>query len=140
MNPMQAMTRRGFLKLTGAAATALVAARAGLIAYDEPLIATPYKRWIADKGDWYEVFIPEEKSLAGEAFDKPVLLIMGRRSTFARCRVNGFMNCHAPAGGLVTDCLFDASKMVSKLGDRGALNVLNSSGLCVSWNVIRGVS
>ena len=67
---MAGMNRRSFLKLSGAAAGALVAWRTGLVAFDEPVIASPYAKWISDKGDWYEVFVPDGETLVGENFDK----------------------------------------------------------------------
>lgn len=136
------MNRRAFLKLTGKAATAVVGAGSGLLVFEEPLIASPYKRWITDKGDWFEVFVPAWKTLAKETFDKPILLILGRGATFADCRVNGFANVLVPESGSIRESFFNASGCISKHGRSGVVEChgknMELSG-CVYVNYPSGV-
>lgn len=115
--------RRGFLKIGAAAATAIVAASRvpGLVLFDEPVIAHPYKDWVTDKGDYYEVVIPGGRSFARERFDKSVLLLMGERSIFTDCDVRGFVNVYAMSGFKLSNSRFDASGLVSTVGARSPL-------------------
>ena len=124
------MDRRGFLRLTGQAAAVILAARAlpvGTVVYDEPEIVVAQNRdWIVDRGSYYQVQIPDGKILAGESFDKPVLLLFGAHAAFRQCRILGFCNAYGPNGFLFEGAHIDARGMAAT-SERAPLNVLSGS-------------
>ena len=114
---MRELTRRGFLKVTGAAAAALLAAKLlppGLTVFDEqPVRHTASKDWITDRGDYWEVVIPAGKRLSREVFDKPLLLMMGQDASFVDCVVLGFANLYAKPNVSLIGNHFDARQLAS---------------------------
>ncbi len=101
------MDRRGFLKLVGAAVPAIYAARAVAV-YDYAAAPTAkLEPWIKDRGAWYEIYIPEGKTMAKEMFDKPCLIIAESRSAILDCSFYGFVDMaakeHRFSGNLI-DC------------------------------------
>jgi hypothetical protein len=70
-------TRRTFLRLTGAAAGALVIAK-----YAEPLaVLADHGPWVEDKGDFYIVRVPDFKTFANEHLEKPTIFLLGESAT-----------------------------------------------------------
>lgn len=135
------MDRRGFLKLTGQAAAAVttIALLPGVRVFAEPIIASPWRDWIVDKGDWYEVFVPAGKTLIKETFKKPVLLILGDAATFGDCSVEGFVNV-ATLGprSLILGCHLDATGYASAEGKRAVLSYVKGTGLHIQSGFFKG--
>lgn len=117
-------TRRTFLKLAAATATALDITR-----YAEPLQKIASKgEWVEDRGDFYVVRVPDFKTFARETLDKPTIFLLGERATVADVMVAAHCNIHAPKGGRVVGSYFDTrmvemekSRPVMLLAGRGML-------------------
>jgi hypothetical protein len=111
------MFRRTFLKI----GSALVAGTA-VATYAEPLInalTTGAKhQWVQDKGDYYVVTIPENKSFAKEHLDKPTIFLFGDNSKLLDVSVIGFANMRGAKSVEIQGCYFDAGKVSAK--DRSA--------------------
>lgn len=100
------VTRRGFMRILGAAA-AVTATGTGRILLADTEVPDKLHRWVRDEGDFYRVRVPAGLSMKNESFDKPVLLILERRAQFLSCSVDGFVNAYMEGEGLVRDCSFD---------------------------------
>lgn len=112
------LTRRGFIKLGASAAGLSII---GTKFYSE----TPQKDWVADNGDFYTVIIPDYKTLSKEKFDKPVLLIMGKRSTADFCQFNGFLNIQSKSNepALFRENRVDLMDFEAAAKSMGAVNI-----------------
>jgi hypothetical protein len=103
-------TRRTFLRLTGAAAGALVIAK-----YAEPLaVLADHGPWVEDKGDFYIVRVPDFKTFANEHLEKPTIFLLGESATVRSVDVDGFANIFAPKGGIFTQSRIDSSRMAAE--------------------------
>ena len=121
------MNRRGFVKLIGQAAAAIVVARqlpAGTFIVDEMDVAVHKKKeWVTDEGDYFMVNLPDGKVLSGERFDKPVLVILGANSAMQDCEINGFVNLYGrPYFSFSGNSIFGGQYQSIK--DRPALSIL----------------
>ncbi|WP_186065097.1 twin-arginine translocation signal domain-containing protein [Burkholderia gladioli] len=139
---MQA-TRRGFLKLVGAASVLL-----GLPNIDQKIAAFRSVRahpsagydWIVEHPDYFHIRIPEGKTLARVDFPKPCLIEFGRYSTLAECRVKGFANAYGDWFAL-RDIQVDARQMLVKDDiHRPALRIVgsNASLYCCMFDAPHG--
>lgn len=113
------LTRRSFLQITGSALAAL-AVPAGTRAFAEPIIQAHPAEWIIDKGDYYEVYVPERKKLSREHFDKPIVLFMGLLANFVENSVEGFTTVYSAGNNTISDCRFDITRCVSTFAGRKA--------------------
>lgn len=121
---MLELTRRGFIKLGVSAA--------GLATIGIKFTEEPTKNWITDSGDFYTVVVPDGKILAGERFDKPVLLILGDYSVAKQLEVDGFVNIHSKNKGVgrLEDSHISLEKFDPAVKSMGALT-LSTAGVHV---------
>lgn len=107
------MFRRTFLKI----GSALVGATA-VTTYAEPLlnVLTPDAKhqWVQDKGDYYVVTIPENKSFAKENLDKPTIFLFGDNAKLIDVSVLGFANMRGAQNVGIHDFFCDAGKVSAK--------------------------
>lgn len=107
------MFRRSFLKI----GSALVAGTA-VTTYAQPLLniitLNAKHQWVQDKGDYYVVTIPENKSFAKEYLDKPTIFLFGDNSKLLDVSVIGFANMRGANSVEIQGCYFDAGKVSAK--------------------------
>lgn len=91
MGALADLSRRGFLRVAGAAGAVL---GAGVVLYRETtnLVLPTSNDWIEDRGDFLIVRVPDEKMFKGEKLLKPTILVMGMRSMVRDCEVYGYLN------------------------------------------------
>jgi hypothetical protein len=125
---MQELTRRGFLRLAGAAALAVT-----LPLYREvPQLVVPkpfnQRDWIEDQGDFYVVRVPEGRTMTREQLlDKPVVFFMGARSALEAVEAATAI-VYAPLHARLTDCVFSsASQRFDK--ERAVLTIAGKSNV-----------
>ncbi len=140
------MDHRGFLKVLGSTAAAM-AVPSGVIMLDEPLTKVlKYRDWVRDMGDFYQVLVPEGRTIDKEIFDKPVLLGLMNRASMTNCRIDGLLNVYAASGFTLNNCLVDGSKYASTAERNGIIHLasgrLGSINNChiVSSDLNPGVS
>ena len=128
------MERRSFLKVL-ASTVGLTTLPSGVLVYDEPLVPTTPKSWVVDKGDYYEVWIPDHKTIERESFDKPIVLFLGNRSRINKCHVLGAATVYAKLGSSITSCGF-VTKYSQFLRSRPAISVEMGNQLFIGYNSI----
>ena len=124
--------RRGFLKLAAAFIGGMAVTK-----YVEPIIqvANTHKDWIEDKGDFCIVRVPDFKTFSSEVIEKPVIFILGANSVVRYVDVLGYVNLYGPNGGMVDNCRFDASRMVTEHG-RHVVKAKGESLVFINVNII----
>lgn len=105
------MFRRAFMKMAGVAG---LAAAAPITLYSQPLVrVTNSHEWIEDRGDFYIVRVPDGKTFAEEALEKPTIIQMGARSKIRRIWIEGFTNVYAAGEFSIEASSFDARGMAT---------------------------
>lgn len=121
------LSRRGFLKLTGAAAVAAAGSRlllnSGIALYDEPIVALSSGAQIIDKDSYIQIVMTPGSVLRNHVFTKPVLL-GGEGGRIENCIFNYFNlwgSWHE-----INECLFDARGMAT-VRERAVIVLMDDS-------------
>lgn len=102
--------RRSFLRIGAAAAGVLMLPVYAEPEGNEPIEESAQKNWVDDRGSFYLVRVPDEKTFSREMFDKPTIFLLGVNARVSQCAVFGHTNILMKSGSQFVESEVDVRR------------------------------